>query len=57
VVSAVQRLTRADWETIWTAVDMSAAGPWDTSSYGPRPDFEIVLNKIAQRLAARKPRP
>jgi len=57
VVSAVQRLTRADWEAIWTAVDMSAAGPWDTSSYGPRPDFEIVLNKIAQRLAARKPRP
>ena len=46
------RITRKEWRVIRQALDMVAAGPWDDSCFGERPDFEAILDKVADRLPA-----
>jgi len=51
------RITKPEWSAIFQAVDMIACGEWDDGSYGERPDFETILDKIAERLPKRRQRP
>jgi hypothetical protein len=43
-------LTKKDWVIIMTALRMAAADEWDEGSYGERPDFEAVMDKIERKV-------
>ena len=49
----MKRITQKDWEVIEAALNMVAAGEWDDNSYGDRPDFETVIEKVQQRILVR----
>jgi hypothetical protein len=53
----MKRIFTNDWRVILAALNMVAAGPWDEASYGPRPDFERVIDKVAERLGGGKELP
>lgn len=44
------RFTQSEWSTLLTAVNMIAAGEWDEASYGERPDWEALIDKIQLRI-------
>lgn len=48
--AAMTRFTQNDWSALLTAVNMIAAGEWDEASYGERPDWEALINKIQLRI-------
>lgn len=46
----MKRITKREWDVILTALNMIAAGDWDENSYGERPDFESIAEKVAERV-------